>query len=209
MVRQCSIASRYVYMLSYSTISSASNAPQAHVHAHPQRLFLHKRTPMQSSNKPSNQFLPPPNPRSTNMCVGVPNHTNALFEHIALRKAQYRQAALHARTAPWRAVSSVVSSACMRKLSGARHDAFVACVTSERLSCLKCVPPGECACVFACLAMAPYVHKSSKYGGTLHAFTCRCTGSLRAELCSTILESRASAHYDSHLVSQRGRIRSP
>ena len=97
----------------------------------------------------------------------------------------------------------------MRKLNCASHDAFVARVTSERLSCFKCVTPGECACVFACLAMAPYVHKSSKYGGTLQALTCRCTGSLRAELCSTILEPRASAHYDSHLVSQRGRIRSP
>ena len=97
----------------------------------------------------------------------------------------------------------------MRKLSGASHDAFVACVASERLSCLKCLTPGDRACVFACLPMAPYVHKSFKYGGTLQAPTCRGTGSLRAELYSTILEPRASAHYDSHLVSQRGRIRSP
>ena len=48
-------------------------------------------------------------------------------------------------------VSSVVSSACVRKLSGAGHDAFVACVASAGLSCLRRLTPNVCMCV--CLSL--------------------------------------------------------
>ena len=85
-VHQCNISSRYVYMLSYAARSNASRTHQTHIHARPQRLFLHKREALQSASSPSTHFLRNTSPRSTNMCVGAPTHTYALLEHIHFGK---------------------------------------------------------------------------------------------------------------------------